>query len=270
MKMGMSLLGIVIIVIGLCGSAALALDYMGAPKASLEKGKLGAGYNYSYSNMNIDIKGAYFGDHDVSVIEMPEKLKINKQYVVLDYGLLQGCDVYLLLGCARNKAEIKNNTTDTKEADSGNEFAIGFGVKKNFYEDEKLTLGGMYQMSWVRDIPIDGRLYIDQMEPWYHTVNGELDLTEIQIAAGPTYRLNEFVSIYGGPFFHFISGDFNYRETCSICGVISDKTSNVRESSWFGGYVGTQVDIIKNVPFSIEYMHTAFADALGMSLIWRF
>ena len=45
---------------------------------------------------------------------------------------------------------------------------------------------------------------------------------------------------------------------------------DIDELSKFGGYVGAEIKIEENVFYSIEYQHTAAADGLGMSLIWRF
>lgn len=255
------------LVFALSGSVAFGLDFMGPPAAGLDKGQLSLGSSYSYSRMDVDIKGDYFGNHVGSTIELPKKLKMNKYYSVLAYGLEENSDVYLLLGSVRNKTGIVSNIRGTKDVDSDSECAIGFGAKRTFYEEGPLKLGGLYQMSWVRDIDINERLLVTN---WYHTVEGELDLTEIQIAVGPSYQLNEFVSIYGGPFFHFIYGDFSYSESCSQCGSVSGGTDDVREASWFGGYIGAQVELIKKAPFNIEWQHTAYADAVAMSITWRF
>ena len=50
----------------------------------------------------------------------------------------------------------------------------------------------------------------------------------------------------------------------------SNYSYDIDESSIFGGYLGAQIDIAKDISFNIEYQHTAFADALGMNLLWRF
>ena len=36
------------------------------------------------------------------------------------------------------------------------------------------------------------------------------------------------------------------------------------------GYIGARVGIAENSSFGIEYQHTATADALVVSLLWRF
>jgi hypothetical protein len=41
------------------------------------------------------------------------------------------------------------------------------------------------------------------------------------------------------------------------------------EGSIFGGYIGTEIKIASNTDFRIEYQHTAAADALGMSLLFK-
>ena len=89
---------------------------------------------------------------------------------------------------------------------------------------------------------------------------------EIQIAAGPTYRLNEKVSVYGGPFFHIFDGHFTAKNRGAPLRISYD----IDQGSCFGGYVGTGIEVADNANFSIEYQHTAAADALGMNLTWKF
>lgn len=102
----------------------------------------------------------------------------------------------------------------------------------------------------------------------------------MHIAFGPTYQLTKSISLYGGPFFHFIDGRIKgkYNES-GVFAVMptpisfdyrSDYRYDIDESSIFGGYLGAQIDVAKDISFNIEYQHTAFADALGMNLLWRF
>ena len=65
----------VLFVMAFCCLPVLGLDFMGAPCADLQQGQYSIGFNYSYSDMDIDIKGSYFGNYLGSVIELPEELK---------------------------------------------------------------------------------------------------------------------------------------------------------------------------------------------------
>ena len=259
-----SLLGLVLFVMVLCNLPALGLDFMGPPCASLNQGQYSLGFNYSYSDMDIDVKGRYFGNHEGSIIKLPKKLKINKYYGVLGYGIRQKWDVYLLLGTPRLKTEIKHS----EEVEIACDPLLGIGTKLTFYETPQYKLGAIAQLTYASGLDIKESFHTNG--GWYHTVKGELDMMEIQIAAGPTYMLNEYISVYGGPFLHFISGDFKHKEYCSLCGLLTDSTDDVREASWFGGYIGAQIKLIKGMPISVEWQHTAFADAVAASIVMKF
>jgi opacity protein-like surface antigen len=148
---------------------------------------------------------------------------------------------------------------------------LGVGTKLTFHETPQYKLGGIAQMTYASGLDIEKHVPVTYgSDVIYHDVKGELDFMEIQIAAGPTYMLNESVSVYGGPFLHFISGNFKHKDYFPGTGPLSDETDDVRESSWFGGYIGMQLNLIKEMPISVEWQHTAFADAVGANIIIRF
>jgi opacity protein-like surface antigen len=53
-------------------------------------------------------------------------------------------------------------------------------------------------------------------------------------------------------------------------GLEKDTTDDVKQSSWFGVFVGTQVNLCKNMSLNVEYQHTAFANAVGANVVWRY
>jgi len=267
------LLGTCLLAVVVFSSVSWGLDFMGAPVSTLEKNQWSTGFNYSYSSMDIDVKGDTFGNHASSVISLPKKLRLNKYAFNLGYGLTENWDVYALFGSVRNRADL-NYSGDAdwpgnRVSQSGNEFLWGLGTKATFYEYEKWAFGGLIQATWFNDVAINGSTPVNDDE-WTHTVKGELDMMELQIATGASYQLNEWVSFYGGPFVHIINGDFKQREYCSICGLEKDTTDDVKQSSWFGVFVGTQVNLCKNMSLSVEYQHTAFANAVGANVVWRY
>ncbi|MHC4204070.1 MAG: hypothetical protein ACYSTT_05425, partial [Planctomycetota bacterium] len=50
------LFGFALIIFGLCGSNAFALDLMGPPTAEIEKGRFRAGIDYTFSDMDLELK----------------------------------------------------------------------------------------------------------------------------------------------------------------------------------------------------------------------
>ncbi len=262
-----NLLMAALFMVGLCSLPAQGLDFMGAPCASLEKGQYSIGFNYSYSDMDIDIKGDYFGSYFGSVVKLPKEIKISKYYGVLDYGIQRDWNAYLMLGTPRLKAEIEHSGSVLVSCPP----LLGIGTKVTFCEGPQYKWGGIAQLTYASGLDIEKHVPTTVGQSvYYHYVKGKLDFMEIQIAAGPTYTLNECISIYGGPFLHFISGDFKHKDYFAGTGPITDTTDDVREASWFGGYIGTRIELVKKMPISIEWQHTAFADAVGASILIRF
>jgi len=266
MKKWTLLLGVVFVIVGLCGSAALALDPMGPPAAGLKKGQFSAGVDYSHSEMDLKLnEGYYTGGGGGTLISFKSKFRMNKVYANIGYGITNNLETFLRLGAA--DATFKNNNDVT--FNGGSDFAIGFGVKTTFYEKPKLKLGGLFQASWSRT---DASKTVDHSSyPGSHMYSSEarIDLMEIQLAAGPTYELTDKVSIYGGPFFHMVDGGVDGKWYTLVGTYAGNESYDIDETSTFGAYMGTQVNLAQNIAFSVEYQHTAAANALGMSLIWR-
>lgn len=266
------LLSVVLMAVGLCGSAALALDPMGPPAAGLKKGQFGAGAEYSYSEMDLKLSEGEWSDNLGSSGKLAsftsKDVKLHKVYANLGYGITDNWEGFLRLGGA--SADFKDvpwGQDEQPDGDTG--FAIGFGTKVTFYEERNLKVGGLFQMSWFET---EGRLRGIDEEGSSFSGSAETDITEIQIAVGPTYKLTKGLSIYGGPFFHFIDGDMKASGSWTTGPLDgTEKYSyDIDEASCFGGYIGTAVDIAENISCNIEFQHTAAADALGISLLWRF
>jgi len=92
----------------------------------------------------------------------------------------------------------------------------------------------------------------------------DVETTEIGIALGPTYTLNDRVAIYGGPFFYLLDGEVDGTM------IGAPMTHEFEQDAKFGGYIGTQIQINENLSFRIEYEHTSSADAAAAALVWTF
>lgn len=272
MEKRLLLLALVLMLVGLGSSPAFALDLMGPPTGSLRQGQFQAGVDYSYSTMDLKLtdgkwieylNGGFFDSGEALSLTL-KNFKMNKVYANFGYGILDNWDLFLRLGGADAKFG-DSIWEDGERFDGPASFTIGFGAKATFYQEGPLKLGGLFQASWA---DLDGKL---KAKDWADSV--DIELIEMQIAIGPTYELADGVSIYGGPFCHFISGslDDKFSEMYEK-GILTSKYSwDIDEVSTFGGYIGLQVvNFTKDVSLNMEYQHTAAADALGLKLIWRF
>jgi opacity protein-like surface antigen len=192
-------------------------------------------------------------------------IKINTVYVNLGYGITDNFEIFLRLGGTNAKFDGHTFWTSGDDFDSNTDFAIGGGIKTTFYEEDKLKIGGLIQIGWSE---LDGALRPKEWPVADDTV--QFDLTQVRIAVGPSYELTERVLIYGGPFLHFVRGDWEdiYSQIDpDTGGLLTTKSSwTVEEESAFGAYIGTQMEITENITFFIEYQHTAAAGTVGASI----
>ncbi len=267
---------VVFTVFALAGSAALALAPMGPPTAGLRACQFRAGADYSYSNTDMKVD---WGDDDSETIK---DFKSNGFWANLGYGVADNWEAYIRFGFANGKI-----SGDDEEEDSGFSgdygFAYGFGTKVTFLQQENLSWGALFQMGWLNtkdetsttEEVVEGEIYTLVTED-----ESEIDVYEIQIAVGPTWKAAEGVSIYGGPFLHFIGGDVDWSETFTVFdedGVIvpgyteeDSGSGNVKQKSIFGGYVGAQFDLSENASAFGEFQFTGSAWALGTGVGWKF
>jgi len=255
MKKRISLLAVVLVAVCVYGSAALALDPMGPPTARLEKGRWSVGVEYFIEDSDIELDEA----RPVGTVS-PFKMNVEEQLVTakIAYGIADNWEIFLRLG-----SELSGEGTGTQagspvtfDGDSG--FVTGLGVRASLYKQGNLELGGLFQIGWGKS---EGNI---ETQGQSFSVDGHT--TEIGVAIGPSYKITQNVSIYGGPFFYFIDGDID--GTVPVLGT--DISYDIDEDSYFGGYIGTQIDITGRAAFNIEWQHTATADGLGMGLVWRF
>ncbi|MHC4206161.1 MAG: outer membrane protein [Planctomycetota bacterium] len=270
-------LGSAITIICINGPAAFALSHMGPPTSGLEQEDFKIGADYSYSEMDLEFNNGKYVEYldgwfDASGSEPDLKLKdfeTNTIYVNIGYGITDNVEVFFRLGGTKAEFSGYNFWPSGEEFDSNTDFAIGGGMKATFYEADKLKIGGLIQIDWS---DLDGAIRPKEWPVADDTVT--FDLTQVQIAVGPSYELTDRILIYGGPFLHFVYGDWEdvYNQIDPITGgLLTTKTSwDVEEDSYLGAYIGTQIELAENSTFMIEYQYTSSADAVGASIAFRF
>ncbi len=213
-------------------SQAFGLTLMGPPMAELEQGQKGVGFNLSYSEMDLKEKA-------LGLSATLEDVESFSYLFNLGYGVSDEWDVFARLGLTDIEYE---------DFDGSAEFAYGFGTRATFVQQDSMSLGGLFQILWSEaDDTILG-------------INVDVEYYEIQIAVGPTFDYDG-LSIYGGPFLHFVEGEIDY------AGVL---TSDIEQESEFGGYVGLNAELAENTDLQIEFQITGDAYAICTGIGWRF
>lgn len=223
---------LVITIIVLMCNQAYGLTFMGPPMAELEQGQKSVGFNLSYSEMDLKEKG-------LGLSATLEDIESFVYLANLGYGISDSWDIFLRLGLTDIEYE---------DFDGSSEFAYGFGTKATFSQHDSMALGGLLQILWSEaDDTILG-------------ISTDIEYYEIQIAFGPTYDYDG-VSIYGGPFLHFVDGEVDY------AGVL---TTDIENDSEFGGYIGLNAELKENANWQIEIQFTGDAYAICTGLHWKF
>jgi hypothetical protein len=208
---------------------------MGPPTSNVKEGDFLLGFDYSDSKTNIEWRG---NGEKGTLKDVEGNFYLGK----VGLGISDGFEFFGRFGTS----EIE---------DTGNEFAWGLGTKATFGQKDNVSWGALFQyMSLYAE---------DTQNIGGYLLDGDLDVHEFQFAVGPTYNINE-LSIYGGPFFHFIEGDADLEYLGSTSLV------DIEQESEFGGYVGIGWQISENSTLNVEYQFTDDADVFGIGLIQRF
>jgi hypothetical protein len=193
-------------------------------------------------------------------------VKVQKAYANLGYGITDSLEVFLRLGAAN--AEWRD--------DGDTHFSFGLRTGITLYQKDALKLSALAQYSWAESgfdsLPLTtvvGGISYPML------MSGSLNMQELQIAIGPTYELTKDISLYGGGFFHFMDGKLDLKGSISTMGIPEigydlDSSYDIDQVSELGAYIGTKINTTNNISYSIEYQHTASADAIAMRLVWRF
>jgi len=278
---------IALLVVGLIGvcffsSTVLALSPMGPPKASLGQNQWSVGIDYGLETMDLEASSKINETimTDPPAVADPRKVKHKikdlKSNIVMGrvgYGFSDNWDAFVRLGIADGDGDIDQTYADGvtekfKGYDGDFGFAWGFGTKATFWEDDKITWGGLFQITWLD--PDDGDISLSGDTEFSGTA--DIDFWEIQIALGPTWRANDKLSVYGGPFLHFLDGDLDISgKTVDMGDEIHMKTSgDIEEKSLFGGYVGASWDVRKDISCYLEGQFTGDAWGIGIGAVRRF
>jgi hypothetical protein len=268
------LFGFAILIFGLCGSNAFALDLMGPPTAEIEKGMFRAGIDYAFSDMDLELiegqgttflDGELLGSGTVASLTI-SGFKVNTLYATIGYGIFENCEGFLRMGAA-NATFGDSLWNEGEDYDSDIDFAIGAGIKINFYKEFDWKIGGVIQISRAE---LDGKL---DSSSWTIPQPQLIDIstTEIQIAIGATYMYSKRLSIYGGPFAHFISGDFDFQfNRVTDAFYVGDFSWQINDGPIYGGYLGAQIELSQNISTNIEYQKSSEADVFGVSLQMKY
>ena len=263
-------------IINIGGTSAFALDLMGPPVTNLQQSQFQSGIEYSQSTMDIElvngtwsryVVGDYSDSGSFLVDYAIEDFKSNKIYSYFGYSFAKNMEAFVRLGIT--SSEFGDSIyVQSEEFESDYIPAICGGFKMTLYDDFRLKLGGLIQANWAN---YEGQL---TAPTWVAPDFVSIDVQEVQIALGASYRWTDYISIYGGPVYHFVTGEFDDtfvtkdEDTGDL--QVVEYIWDIESNSNFGGYIGTQVDLNKHLYLNFEYQLVDSSDAFGANVVWKF
>jgi opacity protein-like surface antigen len=254
---------------------------MGPPKALLGQDRWEAGIEYGYQNMDLEafgkVRDIQVDPEFVTVRKDKHNINNLKSNIIMGrvgYGINDNWDAFVRLGVVDAKDDIERIYTDNAPPDKYTGFdgnfglAWGLGTRATFWQDEKLSWGGLFQITWLE--PGDSSIRLSG-DPEF-SGKAEIGIREVQIAAGPTWRLMDSFCLYGGPFLHYVDGDLDLSGRTVDMGdeLRVEASGDIEEKSQFGGYVGAQLDVDVNTSCFIECQLTGDAWGIGIGAARRF
>lgn len=258
---------LIIVTIGvmLMSTQVLAFDLMGPTTSRLkDSGKTSVGVEYFWSNMEIDADGISALDLTSDTINDFETDKITAN---LALGMGRGAEIFFRFGVA-DAGPDNNNDWGGIPGNMGSSdevLVLGGGAKWTLYDGEDFAWGLLTQVSWA-EYDFDGRSY--PVGVYSVTLSPEFEMVEIQIATGPTFQLNENMTIFGGPFLYFLNGEADFDGT--IDGSPAIVSADLDQESILGGYIGAGLELGPKASLAFEVQATSGSYGMGGQLVWKF
>lgn len=227
---------IMMIVVCLCTSAALASGPYGAPMSLLEHGQWAFDAGYAYETMNLFSCGSYIESYQLWEGEgwgetnyygydqcfRVMDFEMDAALASIEYGLCDNWDIYFRLGMAKAEGDIAWRAWGEREgipfwlkesADFNWGFAWQIGTNFTFCQYGPWTWGGRMQFG-MADPDSDSWTSrgSDESYVWRETCSADVDLYQAIAYIGPSYQPNDTWLLYTGLGWQCIRMNLDY--TC--------------------------------------------------------
>lgn len=257
----------------LLATSTFALDPLGPPVAtSKDDNVVIAGLEYLYSEMDLHADSLLV-ETPLGNLQFPsteiKAINMNKFYVNLLSILGDNYDIFLRLGITDASPDKNKNHENLAgyigDSDYGLTFGGGFRTTLYQSRDGRVKWGLLAQLSYA-GLDFDENTY--SINGSNVSLSANVDMLEIQLAAGPSFQITDQISIYGGTLLHFVKGNAEIRGNVNEVSV--QGSSDLEQISELGGFIGLSTDLAKNTKFNIEFQLTDDAQAAGLRIVHKF
>jgi len=252
-----------IIILTLFATTTYAFDPVGIPGGWLDEGQGKIALEYSHSKLDIHADSSTELGYAAADIK---DIDIDQYTANFGLGLTRDIEIFIRTGIIQADPDNSDND-DNVGGDIGkskDSFLFGGGLKFNIYRGDKFSWGLTAQTSW-NNISFGGRYFKGAGTE----TKTKIKMFNTQIATGPAYKLNDSLTIYGGPFFHFVNGDVEMKDKIGSS-TTTYEDSILEEDSILGGFVGGQWEFYKDTLLNIECLFTDSGYGVAGGVIWKF
>lgn len=195
-----------------------AFGIIGTPTAELNKGQWNLGYDYTYSDMDLDktrakevgvedVDGELVGWSETTKVKLKE-FKVNRSYLTIGYGICDKWEVYGQLGGAdvKEKEKFWDERPEWYSYTFDYGFAWGCGTRITLSEQDNVKWGISSQINFL-DSSIKEEFSVTG---YYSKDTSELETWDLLIAVGPTIDMGGW-KLYGGGFYYDFQGDLSWK-----------------------------------------------------------
>lgn len=232
-----------VLIIVLCAGGSFAGQPLGGP-AEAEPGRVAfsVGYFYHQDKWTSNTLNDNFDP----------KIQTKQYFGQLSYGVAPGWDVYMRAGFL----DAETTGSDFNFKDNGRFFG-GVGVHGKLWErkDWNFALG-----------PIANFTYFSEWKDSATGSQGSIELKvkdhySFDVGLGFQYTPAPWVTIYGGPFFHYEKAKLDTNGT--FRGAFYSDDSNIETDKKFGPRLGFRIPITKTVSVQFEGQYTSYVSGGG-------
>jgi len=266
---------LILIVLVLSSTNTNALDMLGSPASEIRTEQFNIGLEYSLSSTDFslvngtwteEITGQPDGSGDAIDVVLSD-FETDKVNLYFGYGIERNWELFVRLGTS--SAEFGDSLFKQSESfESDGTPSLGAGMRMTLVDDRDFKIGAVAQIGWTK---YNGRLDAPQWDsPGFAT----MDLKEFQATIGAQYRWIDGIYIYGGPFYNYVMGEYDFEYVSFDNGIsefVTTKYSwDVETSSSFGGYIGTKVDLGGESYLNLEYQMSSDSSVIGANVVFKY
>ena len=244
-----------LMVVGMMGTAALAVAPIGPPVASLAEGQYAVGLGYAMVDLEtcFDVGGFGLG----AVRKAKQNAEVQAYYGKIGYGISDTWCASVTLGMSGVEADADGIPVGGSDFDGDDKFMYGLTTKKTLHDNGSDTKWGaafQYMRGRSKDTLStnttfgNGTLNIGPA-----TIS--LDWYLVQLAAGPSIQVNPDVCVYGGPYLMFLDGHLR-----SNTGPEVELEQNIE----LGGFIGTMINLGGNAGLNLEFLFSGQSWGAGI------